>query len=141
MELRADARYRGQSFELTVPAEPLATLAQRFHGTHEQRFGYRMDGEAAELINLRLVATAAVPKPALRSAPASGDGSMLGRRIAVIGGREHTVPVLARAGMGAGSEVVGPAVVEFSEATCLVRPGWHGRVDPVGTLVLEHHGS
>ncbi|HKA68855.1 MAG TPA: hydantoinase/oxoprolinase family protein [Actinomycetes bacterium] len=141
LELRADARYRGQSFELTVPAEPLATLAQRFHGTHEQRFGYRMDGEAAELINLRLVATAAVPKPALRSAPASGDGSMLGRRIAVIGGREHTVPVLARAGMGAGSEVVGPAVVEFSEATCLVRPGWHGRVDPIGTLVLEHHGS
>ena len=30
----------------------------------------------------------------------------------------------------------GPAVVEFAESTCLVRPGWQGTVDEVGTLVL-----
>lgn len=100
-----------------------------------------MDGEATELINLRLVATAAVRKPALRSASVSGDRSVLGQRTAVIGGREHSVPVLARARMFAGSEAVGPAIVEFPEATCLVRPGWRGRVDPIGTLVLDRHGS
>jgi len=141
LELHADARYRGQSFELTVPAEPLHTLAQRFHDTHERRFGYRMDGEATELINLRLVATASVRKPVLRSGSVSGDPSELRERSAVIGGREQSIPVLTRARMGSGSEVVGPAVVEFPEATCLVRPGWHGRVDPIGTLVLERHGS
>jgi N-methylhydantoinase A len=43
--------------------------------------------------------------------------------------------------MFAGSEAVGPAIVEFREATCLVRPGWRGRVDPIGTLVLDRHGS
>ncbi|HKE51350.1 MAG TPA: hydantoinase/oxoprolinase family protein, partial [Actinomycetes bacterium] len=141
LELRADARYLGQSFELTLPAEPLATLAQRFHGTHEQRFGYRMDSEAAELINLRLIATAAVRKPALKSGAVTGDRSVLGQRTAVIGGREHSVPVLARSRMGAGSEVAGPAIVEFSDATCLVRPGWRGRVDPIGTLILERYGT
>jgi N-methylhydantoinase A len=41
--------------------------------------------------------------------------------------------------MGSGSEVTGPSVVEFAEATCLVRPGWSGVVDDVGTLRLDHH--
>jgi N-methylhydantoinase A len=39
--------------------------------------------------------------------------------------------------MGEGSEVSGPAIVEFRESTCVVRPGWRGAVDAVGTLVLE----
>jgi N-methylhydantoinase A len=39
--------------------------------------------------------------------------------------------------MGAGSEVAGPAIVEFPEATCYVRTGWRGRIDGAGTLVLE----
>jgi hypothetical protein len=33
--------------------------------------------------------------------------------------------------------VVGPAIVELPEATCLVRPGWAGARDASGTLVLE----
>jgi N-methylhydantoinase A len=39
--------------------------------------------------------------------------------------------------MGAGSEVIGPAIVEFAESTCVVRPGWRGAVDEVGNLILE----
>jgi N-methylhydantoinase A len=39
--------------------------------------------------------------------------------------------------MGAGDRVDGPAVVEFAEATCVVRPGWAGEIDPTGTLVLR----
>src|SRR5207244_9797048 len=34
----ADLRYRGQSFELTVPLGP--ELAPRFHAAHEERYGY-----------------------------------------------------------------------------------------------------
>jgi N-methylhydantoinase A len=39
--------------------------------------------------------------------------------------------------MGRGSTVRAPAVVEFGEATCLIRPGWGGVIDSVGTLVLS----
>jgi N-methylhydantoinase A len=45
--------------------------------------------------------------------------------------------VLDRAEMGCGSEVSGPAIVEFSEATWVVREGWSGAVDGTGTLVLR----
>ncbi len=58
---RADLRYRRQAFELTVEADDLDALADRFHAAHEQRYGYRMDEEPVELVNLRLVATVAVP--------------------------------------------------------------------------------
>ena len=47
------------------------------------------------------------------------------------------MPVYRRAGMGEGFEVEGPAIVEFAEATCVVRPGWSGAIDAAGTLVLE----
>ena len=51
---RADLRYRGQSFELTVEADSLEKLEERFHAAHEQRYGYRMEDEPVELVNLRL---------------------------------------------------------------------------------------
>ena len=52
-------------------------------------------------------------------------------------GHWQEVPVHARAGLGAQSTLSGPAVVELDGATCLVEAAWQGRVDGVGTLVLE----
>jgi N-methylhydantoinase A len=136
---RADLRYRGQSFELTVEAErPLEVekLEERFHAAHEQRYGYRMEDEPVELVNLRLIATVAVDKPELEEPDREGDPER-GRREANFDGEWIEVPVLDRELMGRGSEVEGPAVVEFKESTCVVKPGWRGAVDGVGTLVLE----
>lgn len=62
---------------------------------------------------------------------------MSGRRRVCVDGAWTEVDVHDRARMGAGSAVAGPAIVEFAEATCYVRPGWSGRVDDVGTLVLS----
>jgi N-methylhydantoinase A len=134
---RADLRYAGQSFELTVEAgEPFDELEERFHAAHEQRYGYRMDDEAVELVNLRLISTVPVDKPELAEPPPEGDPER-GRREANFGGEWIEVPVLDRERMGGGSEVEGPAIVEFKESTCVVRPGWKGQIDNVGTLVLE----
>ena len=140
---RADLRYGGQSFELIVDAgdaENLEDLAARFHDAHERRYGYRMDGERVELVNLRLTATVSVEKPELEEPEPEG-GAERGRRKANFDGEWMEVPVLDRARMGRGSEVEGPAVVEFAEATCVVRPGWRGRIDEIGTLILEKNGG
>jgi len=140
---RADLRYGGQSFELMVDTdevEDLEDLAARFHDAHERRYGYRMDGEDVEIVNLRLTATVPVEKPELKEPGPQGDIES-GRREANFDGEWVEVPVLDRARMGRGSEVEGPAVVEFAEATCLVRPGWSGTVNDVGTLVLISSGK
>ena len=133
---RADLRYRGQSFELTVEADSLEKLEDRFHAAHERRYGYRMEEEAVELVNLRLVSTVAVEKPELDE-PEPADEVTAGVRDANFDGEWVEVPVLDRDNMGQGSEVEGPALVEFRESTCVVRPGWSGKVDAIGTLVLE----
>jgi N-methylhydantoinase A len=132
----ADLRYQGQSFELTVEAGSFEELAPRFHAEHELRYGYRMEDEVVELVSLRLVATAPREKPDLHQDPARRDSRPTRRRTSFDGGWEE-IDDHDRAALGVGSELHGPAVVEFVESTLLVRPGWRARVDGVGTLVLE----
>jgi N-methylhydantoinase A len=63
-EGEADLRYRGQSFELTVPLGP--DLPAAFHAAHEERYGY---AEPAREIELVAVRTAEVdPGPAVELA-------------------------------------------------------------------------
>ena len=58
----ADLRYRGQSFELSVPLGP--HLEERFHRLHEERYGYADRARELELVAVR---TAEVtPGPALQ---------------------------------------------------------------------------
>ena len=47
----ADLRYRGQSFELTVPLGE--GLAERFHRAHEERYGYTDRDRPVELVAVR----------------------------------------------------------------------------------------
>jgi N-methylhydantoinase A len=61
----AELRYRGQSFELTVPLQP--GLAEAFHRAHEARYGYADRERPVELVAVR---TAEVrPAPPLRLPP------------------------------------------------------------------------
>ena len=60
-EGEADLRYRGQSFELTVPLG--ADLAARFHRAHEERYGYADRERAIELVAVRTADV--VPGPEL----------------------------------------------------------------------------
>jgi N-methylhydantoinase A len=142
-ERLADLRYGGQSFELPVGAgdiEDLDELAARFHEAHERRYGYRMQDETVELVNLRLVATVPVDKPELSEGPPDGQAKS-GTRETHFGDSWREVPVLDRREMGRGSRVAGPAIVEFAESTCVVPPGWGGEVDGAGTLVLRKEGG
>jgi N-methylhydantoinase A len=138
MERQADLRYRGQSFELTVPFSGLDELEARFHVEHSQRYGYRMEDEPVELVSLRLVATLAVPKPELRAEPVGKAPALPDRRRTVnLDGDWHQVAILEGDRLAPGSAIVGPAMVEYPESTVVVRQGWRGAVDQVGSLELE----
>jgi N-methylhydantoinase A len=50
-EGEADLRYRGQSFELTVPLQP--DIAGAFHRAHEERYGYADRERGIELVAVR----------------------------------------------------------------------------------------
>ncbi|HET7314313.1 hydantoinase/oxoprolinase family protein [Salinisphaera sp.] len=140
IERTADLRYRGQSFELGVVVDGWADdwdeLAERFHTAHETRYGYAMREDPIELVNLRITARVIVDKPELtEDAPEAAPEPVT--RAVLVDDEWRDIPVYDRARLGRGSRIDGPAIVEFAETTCVVRPGWHGAIDAVGTLILE----
>ena len=61
----ADLRYRGQSFELTVPLG--ADLAGAFHAAHEERYGYSDPEREIELVAVRTADVVPGPDVTLRA--------------------------------------------------------------------------
>jgi N-methylhydantoinase A len=68
-EGEADLRYRGQSFELTVPLED--DLAAAFHRAHEERYGYADSAREIEVVAVRTADV--VPGPDVSFGAAAGD--------------------------------------------------------------------
>jgi N-methylhydantoinase A len=61
-----DMRYRGQSYELTVPFSP--GFAETFHRAHQQAYGHSQSSAPVEIVNLRLRVVGAVRPPPLPQA-------------------------------------------------------------------------
>jgi N-methylhydantoinase A len=129
----ADLRYAGQSFELLIPFEDPNELADAFHAEHERRYGHADHDRAIELVTLR---AAAVRPGADVRLSATGKVERSRRRIRWEGA-EIEAEVLTGTGLPSGTNVEGPAVIEFPETTCLVPPGWGGESDQQGVLRLE----
>jgi N-methylhydantoinase A len=68
-EGEADLRYRGQSFELTVPLGP--DLAARFHRLHGERYGYADPEGELELVAIRTADVRPGPELRLAAGPAA----------------------------------------------------------------------
>lgn len=71
----ADLRYRGQSFELTVPLGP--ELARRFHELHAERYGYADRTRQVELVAVRTADVRRGPEVQLSGVAASATGPAL----------------------------------------------------------------
>jgi len=115
IEASYDLRYRGQAFELTVEGPEdadAAALRSAFEGTHEERYGYTDPEAELELVNVRVAAVGERRPPAVTAPAEAGT-------------------------LAPGDRVPGPAVCRLPETTVVVPAGWHGTVDPHGTLVLE----
>ncbi|SEO60103.1 N-methylhydantoinase A [Halogranum amylolyticum] len=133
---RADLRYAGQSFELTVPADrPFdpETAVERFHAAHESTYGYRMT-ESVDLVNVRAEAVVERDDPTI-GYDAPGDAVVDEREAQFTDGSYRTT-VYDRERLPPGEVVAGPAVLEQDESTVVVPPAWETTVRPDGSLVL-----
>ena len=133
---RADLRYGGQSFELTVPVDrPFDPdgAERRFHAAHESTYGYRMT-ESVDLVNVRVDAVVERPDPAV-TYDAPGD-AVVDEREAHFADGSYATTVYDRERLPPGEVVAGPAVLEQDESTVVVPPAWEATVRVDGTLVL-----
>ena len=147
-ERSLDIKYVGQGYtlEVTVAESPitddsLADIARRFHDRHEAFYGFRAEGEPVEIINFRLQATGELerisPAPA---ACASRDpaAAHTGERMAWDESEDKLIlyQLYARDRLETGAVLAGPAIVEQTDSTTIVPPGWVTVVDGLENLII-----
>lgn len=137
----ADARYRGQSHETSIPCRPeegWERLCARFHRVHRERNGFARPGDPVEVVTVR---AEAVGSPVLRwedLPPPHPEGEAArGRREVLTPAGSVEATVWWRPGLAPGAEVAGPAVIEEPDATTWLGPGERGVIHPSGALVVS----
>jgi N-methylhydantoinase A len=140
LERSVDMRYRGQSFEVTVPLP--GDFRHAFHDRYEHLYGYRDEQREMELVTLRLRAVGRGPRPDLTlGLCATAEMRPAAVKSLVIGGEERPCPIYERGELPCGAEFAGPALVIEGTATHLIGIGWRVRVDDRGNLLLERSGA
>ena len=143
----SDLRYEGQGFSLPVTFDleempawtDLDPLIQRFHQRHQETYGYHDRQAATEVVNLRLAAIGRLAPATLtrlpQMQPDPGPALESTRKITVEG-RFTEASVYRRSGLGWGSVVRGPAIVEQLDSTTLILPGQRAETDEFGNLTI-----
>jgi hypothetical protein len=52
-------------------------------------------------------------------------------------GKARETPIYAREDLPRSTEIAGPAIVSEATGTTMIEPGWAGRIDALGNLILE----
>ncbi len=141
LDWELDLRYRGQAYNLTVPlgarpasAETIRAAEQAFIDEHQRLYDYTPTITDTEIVTIRLRATA-LTEPIVVGAM-RGDGGTAGTQ-RVHDGAWSEWPVHHRDALGEGDSIVGPAIIEQTDATTVLHRGWTAKVGAGGTLVLE----
>ena len=142
---RAQLRYAGQGFELSVELPPyengidVATLRERFEHEYRRTYGHELQGHDIDLVALRVSATVPPPGPAaiarmrrpMHRAPTAP------YRKAYFGAADGVIdtPVIERRDL-THTPRMGPLIVEEYEGTTVVPPHAMANRDPFDNIVI-----
>ena len=143
----ANMHYKGQIFELTVPAPDgvidaaaVVTLEESFGQEHELTYGHRAGPEEpVELVNAMVVGQGIPDRPRVpdRLINEAATGQPLPPRQAYFGPELGWIetPVIRRNDLA--TKRTGPCIVEEYDATCLVPPDATATLDSYGNILIE----
>jgi N-methylhydantoinase A len=143
----ADMRYLGQSYELEVELTgevddgAVSRLVAGFHGMHQRVYKQHNPGQQVELVNLRTVHYAPMPRPDLTPPPPgpSWEAAQHGVRPVYFRetGKYVEAPVYRRDRLPLDAPREGPFIVEQVDTTTVVFPGETARVERQGNLIID----
>jgi N-methylhydantoinase A len=144
-ERSLDLRYRGQGYELNVPATDKDDVVAHFHNEHQRRYGYHHAGREIELITLRLRVKLRMPQ--LKSQPNSAEQKTTRKPSARVTPVEYasvffhdqtvTTPVFDRDDLVPSRSMKGPAVITEYSATTVIPPGKKFWADAAENLIVK----
>jgi N-methylhydantoinase A len=149
LSFNVDLRYYRQGYEIPVEVElaelagnGTALLVKRFNDLHEQYYGFRMEGTACEIVNLRAVGVGKVPEPRFKEeqklAGADARATPWSRSTrSMIKGKWVPTKVYDRAKLSAGNRVPGPAVITEFDSTTVVLSGYTAEIDRFSNILIN----
>lgn len=146
--VRADIRFAGQEFTVTVPidtqwiSEPATLLdgvRRRFVELHHRLYGHGELDAPIELVTVRVRSIGEVARPAWPDWPTGPMVSPASTRNTYFADNDSALctPVYNRDDLVRDQHILGPAIVEEWTTTTVVPPGWELTVDRLGNLVLS----
>lgn len=141
-----DMRYKGQSYELTVPYGQ--GYLKQFHEHHAAMYGFSNEAADTEIVNLRVRAIGRLDRPRIASQPradSNPSAAWLGQRMLVFrdtrsGSRapiRRQVPCYRAELLEYGNVIPGPALIVRSDTTILVEAQDRCEIDPFGNLIIH----
>jgi N-methylhydantoinase A len=134
----AGMRYRGQSYEVSVPVARLrnpgdiSALMRRFHEAHRRRYGHMAENEAIEIVNFQATAIGLMMKPIPKKFKIAAKRKHSPDHVRPVyfgAGRAVLTPVFRRHALAPGARIKGPAVIEEKTSTIVVYPKQIAQVD------------
>ena len=145
IEVSADMRYLGQSFEIEAPLEAawfetadLAAIRTAFDRQHAAIYDFADPAAPIQLVNLRLVITGATDPPEMPEEPRV-EGTPVPERVVTVwhDGARHATPLYLREALHHGHRFAGPAIIAQEDATTCIPAGFAAEVDAHGNLHLH----
>jgi N-methylhydantoinase A/oxoprolinase/acetone carboxylase beta subunit len=136
----ADVCYVGQSYHLEVALDRVdsETIYGAFLAAHARVYGHSTR-VPAKIVNLRTLHESLPGRAATRATVASQSRAPTTRTIRIGTGTVEAA-IWRRAAVTQGVVVPGPAIIEQSDTTTLVEPGWTARLTEGEALLLERTG-
>ena len=146
-----DLRYLGQYHEVTVEigrgsleGPDFNAVSGAFHRAHDRLYGYDLEaeGQALELVNLRLTAIGITDKPAMpkeRRQAKDPKAALKGKRPVFLPSEMAYAKIAVYDGdaLRHGNRIAGPAIVEQVNTTLFVPSGFTLECDAYGSFVLH----
>jgi N-methylhydantoinase A len=138
----ADMRYGEQIFEIPVPLDGVdwagedlvRQIGDAFHARHEALYTYALPDQEAVLVNARLAVIGELPPMPSEAPRISGTPVPARSRRRCHIGAWRELDVYGFDDLAAGQVVEGPAIVESSTTTVLLRQGDRAEATPLGWL-------
>ncbi|MGA7127822.1 MAG: hydantoinase B/oxoprolinase family protein [Chthoniobacterales bacterium] len=151
---RFHLRYRGTNTAIAVEGDGIPAMTEAFRAAHQSRFGFTMDPNERGLV-IAAVSVEAIGRTSagVRRAQSSLSVSIAGVAHSTGGhpaglasearstnvmfaGRWQPTPVFNREELGAGSKIVGPALIIEPTTGTVIEPGWQGEITEELDLLL-----
>lgn len=147
-----DCRYERQNYEISIEFSShkldlnvLEEIKEKFHSEHLKLYGYCNENKSIQMVNYRVGAVGIIVKPDLKPLPYEDDPRTITpievRKVRFEGESEYVeTNIYNRNDLFVGSKVIGPAIIEQMDSTCIIPPKWTADVDPFLNLIVSYEG-